>query len=194
MRRGVLLMIAAVLLAYPCALMAQHGGGRGGHGGAGGAPAAGTGADTSVSGLEQAVAVQATESQRALFQRAATSVEVARKLAEDLAQDSVKTTPLPNLAGTAEALMNAVDVVHHTNEVFVQGLSKTQISELKSLIKKVSKAGEDVEAKWKATNRELTSPKVSGPKLSETAGKLTQALTSLRAQQKALGNEMGIQG
>lgn len=192
MKRIALLMMAVIVLASPCALMAQRGGGRGGRSGAGGGQTTAPGTDTTVSGLEEAAAEQATEAQRAQYQAAAKNTDAAKKLAEKLSQGAAKTAASPNYAGQAAELKVALEKVRSADAEFLQSFSKAQASGLKSLIKKLRKADDDVEAQGKTVSRELESAKVNEQKVSEAADRLTHALANLGSQQKALGTEMGM--
>ncbi len=198
--RFVVLMLAAFVLASPAALTAQMGGRGGGRGGSGGqSTMPGSGDNAAADDFHRAVALQATDDQRAQFQTVGKNTATARKLAlqlvEDLRQSVGKPAASPNQQAQAAALKTAIDNATNATHVFLESFDKEQTSGLKDPIKKLNKAGENVESKWKALTRELEKPQANGndPKLSGAADELVRALDEYASRQAALGTQMGIQ-
>lgn len=191
-------MLALFVLASPVALTAQMGGGRGGggRGGSGGRSTTPGNGDTSAADdFHKAVALQASDEQREQFQTAAKNTAAARKLAlklgEDLRPSNGEPAPSPNQP-TQAALKTSIDSAMSTTHAFVESFDKEQTSGLKDPLKKLNKAGENVESKWKAVTRDLEKPKANA-KLSGGADELVRALDEYASRQTALGTQMGIQ-
>jgi chromosome segregation ATPase len=187
----ILLLVGVVLVLSPGAVMAQGGAGRGGRSpGAGRASAPGN--DPTVDSISREIAAGATEAQQQQFQSAAQSGDAARKLAVEWRDSLAKAGESLNYADQLAALQTALDKAKEGNKGFLQSFSKTQTSEFKDQVKKLNKAAGEVDAKWKALDRESQRAETERPKLSGEVTELAQALTDFRRQQQALGAKMGI--
>jgi hypothetical protein len=191
-----ILRIAGVaLLLLPCAVMAQWGAGRGAGGrgtstGRSGVP----GDDPTIATISKEIAAGATQEQRGQFQSAAQSAEAAIKLAEEWQAGFAKAAEPPGYASRLAALQTALDKAKQANHDFLQSFSQTQTAEFKDLVKKVNKAGGEVDAKWKALKQEVERGAGNDQqKLSGKGGQLAQAVTNFRRQQQVLGTKMGIE-
>jgi chromosome segregation ATPase len=193
--RFLLLVMAVLVLASPGALTAQMGGGHGGSGRSSGgrqSPAPGDNS-TAADDFHKAIALQATDDQRAQFHMAEKHTDAARKLAEDLRQSIGQPEKSPDYQTQAAKLKASIDNAQSATHAFLQGFDKGQTSGLKDPIKKLNKAGGNLESAWKSVSRELEQSKANHQKLSAAADELVRALTDFRSRQAALGDAMGIQ-
>jgi hypothetical protein len=189
MNRLIWLVCGIALLINPHTLLAQRRGGRGA--GTARAPA-GVSTPDDLKDFKRAIALQATPDQALQFRRLTESTQAARKSAQDLsrvAENASKT----DLLHSTHPLAIALDEVQTDTQIFLQSLSAVQKSGLKDVTKKLGKANSDVTKRNKVLTRDLERSRIAGRKISGVAEGLDQALSSLQAQQLAIGNEMGIQ-
>lgn len=193
-------VLGALLLAYPCGMLAQHGGG--GHGGGGtggggglnggGGRATGVSTKDDLKDFHQALAVQATSQQimeyaSMLKSTAAASVELQAFLEQLGKQNNAS-----ELASRDATLDQALERARTENKKFLDGLSGPQKSGLKDITKKLTKADSDLAQQAKALDQKVGDTKAVGPQMASSAQNLEHALTSFRSQQLGLGEEMGI--
>jgi hypothetical protein len=188
--RLTVLVCDIVLLAIPCALLAQRAG-RGA--GAGRPPAAPSdpAPNSDMKDFSRAIALQATSDQAARFQQLTKSTEAARKKARDLVQ-LMENTNKPD-SFHYSALNDAVEEARNDNRQFVGSFSTPQQSGLKPLVKKLGKADADLSKQSNALTQELGRPQINDKKIADVVGKLDKALTAFQTEQLAIGKEMGIQ-
>jgi hypothetical protein len=196
-------LLGAALLAYPCALLAQHGGGSPGGGGlagsAGGSGLSGpAGRATGVSEKDElkdyreVLAVQATSQQVVQFAAMAKISEAASSELRSFQEQLGKENGGSGLAGRGAALDQALEKARAENRKFLDGLSDRQKSGLKEVIKRLAKVDSDLEQQTKALDQGLVDPKEVGQQIAGSAENLDRALTSFRSQQADLGHEMSI--
>ncbi len=191
-------LLGAALLAYPCSMFAQHGGGAAGRGGeSSGGLSAPTGIATGVStkdelkNFHEVLAVQATGQQVAQFAAMVKTSEAAsgelRSFREQIGKESGS-----GLAGRGATLDQALEKARAENKKFVDGLSDRQKSGLKEAVKRLGKAESDLEQQAKTLDQVGADAKAAGQQIASAAENLDRALTSFRSQQADLGQEMSI--
>jgi len=190
-------VLAAALLAYPCATLAQHGGGGGGGGTGGGmnggGRASGVDVKDDLKDFHAALAVQATSQQilqydSMLKSTAAAGTELQAFLAQLEKKDSA-----PALAGRGTTLEQELEKALTENRKFLDGLSGPQKSGLRDLIRKLMRTDSDLTQQAKALNQQVGDAKAVAQQAASSAQNLGHAFTSFQSQQLALGEQMGIQ-
>ena len=158
-----ILIVGIALLASPGRTHAQRGGG-GGHGmptGAGAGTGLGSGVSTKddLKDFHQAMAVQATDEQRAAFAKIAQYTQAASdrlKAFRDLSQKVPASSPLSDRATT---LNQAIEQARAGNHNFLASFSSKQKSGLKDIAKKLEKADSDLDKQVKTLDQILQTVK-----------------------------------
>jgi hypothetical protein len=195
------LILGAALMACPCSLLAQHGGGAAGRGGeSSGGLSAPTGIASGVSEKDElkdyreVLAVQATSQQMIQYAAMVKASEAAGAELQPFRDQVGKGTGGSELAGRAAALDQALEKARAENKKFMDALSERQKSGLKEIIKKLTKADADLEQQAKLLDQVAADPKAVGQQIDGSAESLDRALTAFRSQQADLGQEMSIGG
>jgi hypothetical protein len=193
-------LLGAVLLAYPCNVFAQHGGG--GAAGRGGESAGGlsapTGRATGVSEKDElkdyreVLAVQATSQQVIQYAAMVKISEAAGAELRILREQVGKESGGSELSSRGATLDQALEKARAENKKFTDGLSERQKSGLKEIIKRLTKADSELEQQAKALDQVLVDAKAVGPQIAGPAENLDRGLTAFRSQQADLGQEMSI--
>ena len=193
------MIVGIALLASPVRTLAQRGGG-GGHGmpagaGAGVGIASGVSDKDDLKDFHQAMAVQATDEQRAAFAKIAQYTQAASdrlKAFRDLLQKVPASSPLSDRATTLD---QAIEKARVSNRNFLASFSSKQKSGLKDIAKKLEKADSDLDKEVKALDQIVqivqTSKSDTEP-IASSAASLDKELASFQEEQLALGREMGI--
>jgi hypothetical protein len=195
-------LLAAALLAYPCSMLAQHGGGSPGGGGlagsAGGSGLSGpAGRATGVSEKDElkdyreVLAVQATSQQVVQF---AAMVKISEAASAELRgfREQLGENGGSGPAGRGATLDQALEKARAENKKFLDALSERQKSGLKEVVKRLAKADSDVEQQARTLDQLEADPKAVGQQIAGSAENLDRALASFRSQQAELGQEMSI--
>jgi hypothetical protein len=193
-------LLGASLLAYPCGLLAQHGGGSPGGGGlagsAGGSGLSGpAGRATGVSEKDElkdyreVLAVQATSQQVVQF---AAMVKISEAASAELGRFQEQLGKENGGSGRGASLDQALEKARAENRKFLDGLSDRQKSGLKEVIKRLAKVDSDLEQQAKALDQVEADPKAVGQQIAGSAENLDRAFASFRSQQADLGREMSI--
>jgi hypothetical protein len=189
------IVLAAALLACPCGVFAQRGGGghvgggvAGGTGLSGGNHASGVDQKDDLKDFHQVLAVQATSQQiiayAAMLKGTASAISESRGLVEQIGKD-------PSEAGTrATMLAQAIERARDENKKFLDGFSDAQKSGLKEIAKRLVKA--DSELAQQAKTLDQVAAKAAGSQLASSAQNLEHALTGFQHEQLDLGEEMSI--
>ena len=195
------LIIAVVLLAgvlaNPPRVLAQHGGGGGGHGIMGGGGAGGAGRPDGVNekddlkDFHRAMAVQATEEQRAAFAKIAQYTQAASDQLTAFRESARKGEPMP-LPERGAALDQAIAKARASNQSFVTSFSDAQKSGLKDFTTKLGKAEGEVDKQIKALDQMVQAAKPETEQIVNTSASLEKEFASFQNEQRALGREMGI--
>jgi hypothetical protein len=190
----------AALLAFPCAVLAQRGGG-GGHIG-GGSPIGGpmgsggraTGVDNKddLRDFHEVLAVQASPEQMAAFsemlRNTAAAADELKTFEEQLQKDSSATA----LAGRDKTLEDALESARILNRKFLEGFSSAQKNGLKIVTKRLVKADSEVGQQAKAVGQAVEASAAS-TQLTNSTQNLDRLLGSFQRAQFDLGDEMSIQ-
>jgi hypothetical protein len=194
-------LLAAALLAYPCSMLAQHGGSPGGGGLAGSAGGSGlsgpAGRATGVSEKDElkdyreVLAVQATSQQVVQF---AAMVKISEAASAELRgfREQLGENGGSGPAGRGATLDQALEKARAENKKFLDALSERQKSGLKEVVKRLAKADSDVEQQARTLDQLEADPKAVGQQIAGSAENLDRALASFRSQQAELGQEMSI--
>jgi len=178
-------------------MLAQRGGGGGGHGmptGSGG----GTGLASGVSdkddlrNFHQAMAVQATDEQRAAFIKVAQCIQAASdrlKALRGLLQNVPASSPPSDRATTLD---EAIEQARASNKNFIASFSSKQKSGLKDIAKKLEKADSDLDKQVKTLDQIVQTSRSDGEPIANSVASLAKELASFQDEQLALGREMGI--
>jgi len=192
-----MLMVAIALLVSPVTLLAQHGGGGGGRG-MGGGTGGGAGRPGGVSekddlkDFHRAMAVQATDEQRAAFAKVAQFAQAASDRLQGFRESLQKGPASSSLADRATAVDQAIEQARAGNQNFLTSLSSAQKSGLKDITGKLSKADSNLGKQLKALDEIVQTPKSDGGQIANSAAALDKELASFQDQQLALAREMGI--
>ena len=193
------LIIGIALLASSSRTLAQRSGGGGGHGmtpGGGGAGlASGVNEKDDLKNFHQAMAVQATDEQRAAFAKLAQYTQDASdrlKAFRDLLQKVSASSPLSDRATTLD---QAIEQARASNKNFIASFSPKQKSGLKDIAKKLEKADSDLDKQVKTLDQIVQivhTSKSDGEPIASSAASLAKQLATFQDEQLALGREMGI--
>jgi hypothetical protein len=191
--------LAAALLAYPCSMLAQHGGGRGTSGSASAGPMGAGGRATGVSAgddlkdFHAALAVQATSQQIIEYDSMRKSTAAASTELQTFLEQMDKEKNASELASRGTTLDQALEKARTENKKFLDGLSDRQKSGLKEITRKLSKADSDLAQQARELDQEVGYVKAVGQRIATSAQGLGHALTSFQSEQLGLGKEMGIE-
>ncbi|MCU1286100.1 MAG: hypothetical protein JWO13_2450 [Acidobacteriales bacterium] len=177
-------LVVVVLLVLSFNVFAQRGGGgrRGGGGGGGARPSGGTDPN-SMKDFNRAIALQATDEQRADFMSLVKSTDAARKMSADLAGAAANTPDRHQITD----LKNTIDVTQDTQYHLLRSFSEVQKDGLKDFTKKLGKTNS-------AMLKALSAVEKNNKAIASSAEKLVQALSNLQTEQNKLGEEIGIAG
>ncbi len=193
--------LGAALLAYPCGMLAQHGGGGGsmGGGGAGGGGlsgpagrASGVSTKDELKDFRAALAVQATSQQIVEYTLMVKSAAAAGAELQGFLELLGKPNPGSELASRGATLDQALERARTENRKFLDGLSERQKSGLKEITKKLAKADSDLEQQTKALDQMVADTKAVAQQISGSGQGLEHALTAFQSQQADLGQEMNV--
>jgi hypothetical protein len=192
--------VLAALLAFPCAALAQRGGG-GGHIGGGspiGGPMGSGGRPTGVDNKDdlrdfhEVLAVQASPEQMAAFsemlRNTAAAADELKAFEEQLQKDSSAAA----LAGRNKTLEDALESARILNKRFLEGFSSAQKNGLKIVTKRLVKSDSEVGQQAKAIGQSVEA-NAAVAQLANSAQNLDRALASFQRAQFDLGDEMSIQ-
>ncbi len=190
------LMVGIALLASPGRTLAQRGGG-GGHGmptgGAGSAgPASGVSSKDDLKDFHQAMAVQATDEQRAAFAKIAQCTQDASDRLKTFRELLRKVPASSPLSDRATALDQAIEQARASNKNFLASFSSKQKSGLKDIAKKLEKADSDLDKQVKTLDQIVQTAKSDGEQIASSAASLDKEIATFQDEQLALGREMGI--
>jgi hypothetical protein len=190
------LIVAVALLASPEMVLAQHGGG-GGHG-MGSGTGVGTGRPDGVSDKDdlkdfhRAMAVQATDEQRAAFAKIAQYAQAASDQLGAFRESVRKGATTPTLPDRGAALDQAIAKARASNESFVTSFFAAQKSGLKDFTTKLGKAEGEVDKQIKALDQMVLAAKPEAEQVVNTTASLEKEFATFESEQLALGREMGI--
>jgi len=180
-------------------MLAQRGGsgGGGGHGMPTGGGGAGLGSGVSekddLKNFHQAMAVQATDEQRAAFAKLAQYTQDASDRLKTFRDQKVSaSSPLSDRATTLD---QAIEQARASNKNFIASFSSKQKSGLKDIAKKLEKADSDLDKQVKTLDQivqVVQTSKSDGEPIASSAASLAKELVSFQEEQLALGREMGI--
>ncbi|MGA7335684.1 MAG: hypothetical protein WBW77_05060 [Candidatus Sulfotelmatobacter sp.] len=187
-------LVGASLLAYPCGMLAQHGGGGSAGGGLSGSNGIASGVSTKdeLKDFHAVLAVQATSQQVAQFAAMVKISEAASAELRSFREQLGKQNSRSELAGRGATLDQALEKARAEDKKFVDGLSERQKSGLKEVVKKLTKAESDLQQQAKALDQVEPDAKAVGQQIAASAENLDRALTIFRSQQADLGREMSI--
>lgn len=189
------IMLGAALLAYPCAALAQRGGG-GGHigggtvnGGAMGSGGAATGLDVKddLKDFHEALALQASSQQIVQYRTMLKSTESASAELQAILQRTTKGTSASDAVDRDRAFVQTLERARAQNTTFLQQLTDRQKLDLKETIKKLTKSDSDLAQQAKALAM------VAGQQTTSAAQSLQLTLTGFHSQQLELGEEMSVE-
>lgn len=192
---------AVLLLAYPCAMLAQHGGGGGGHvgGGTAGGGAMGSGGKATgvpdkddLKDFHEVLAVQATSQQVIEYAAMLKSTEAASTELKTLLERLGKENVVSEVAGRRTVLDQALERARAENKKFLDKLSEPQKSGLKEISKRLIKADLDLAQQAKELDDRFGDAKSAAPTVASSAQGLDHALASFQSLQLDLGTEMSI--
>lgn len=193
------IVLAAVLLAYPCGMWAQHGGG-GGHVGGGVAGGEGLSAGNHASGVDakddlrdfhEIMAVQASAEQKTAYAAMVKSTTGASTELKILIGLIGKENSVQEVASHDKTLEDAIETARTLNKRFLEGFSEAQKSGLKEITKRLGKADSELAQQAKALDQAVETNAVAA-QMANTAQGLERAFTSFQHEQTGLGEEMSI--
>jgi len=193
------IVLAGALLAYPCGVFAQHGGG-GGHVGGGvtgggglsnGNHATGVDAKDDLRDFHEIMAVQASREQKAAYAAMVKSTADASVELKILVGQTGKENHAPEIAGRDKTLQDAVETARTLNKRFLEGFSEAQKSGLKEITKKLGKADSELAQQAKVLDQAVET-NAAAPRMASSAQALESALTGFQRAQAGLGEEMSI--
>jgi hypothetical protein len=205
-------IVAVSLLATPGRLLAQHGGGGrgmmgGGGTGVGGGFPSGVDEKDDLKDFHRAIALQATDEQRAAFGKIAQYTQAACDQLHAFRESVVKAPGGSSslVAERAGALDGAIAKARTSSENFLTSFSPAQKSGLKDLTNKLAKTDGELEKQTKALDP-VVQGKADKEQVAGAAGpdvvtlgvssldvaSLDKELGSFQSEQLAIGREMGI--
>ena len=164
-------------------------------GGGGAGLASGINEKDDLKNFHQAMAVQATDEQRAAFAKLAQYTQDASdrlKAFRDLLQKVSASSPLSDRATTLD---QAIEQARASNKNFIASFSPKQKSGLKDIAKKLEKADSDLDKQVKTLDQIVQivhTSKSDGEPIASSAASLAKQLATFQDEQLALGREMGI--
>lgn len=195
--RTIFLVVA--LLAYPCAMFAQHGGGGGRIGGsaAGGSGLSGgnnpSGIDTKddLKSFHDVLAVQASREQVVAYAAMLNSTAAAEAELKALEGQLAKENTASDLSRHDKALGDALESARILNKKFLEGFSERQKTGLKEITKRLGKTDSDLAQQAKAFDQAVEA-NVASSQMAGSAQNLEHALANFQRSQVDLGQEMSI--
>ncbi len=197
--RGVkTVLLAGALLTVPRPMVAQHGGAA--PGGAGSSPsglsgpagrATGVATKDELKDYRAVLAVQATSQQIIAYNLMVKSAEAASAESRTFQHQLGKGGVASEISSRA-ALEQSLEKARAENKKFLDELSETQKTGLKEIIKRLAKADSELEQQARALDQTAADSKAVVQQVAAAAENLDHALTSFRAQQADLGEEMSI--
>ena len=145
--------------------------------------------------FHQAMAVQATDEQRAAFAKIAQYTQAASdrlKAFRDLLQKVPASSPLSDRTTTLD---QALEQARVSNRNFLASFSSKQKSGLKDIAKKLEKADSDLDKEVKALDQIVQivqTSKSDTESIASSAASLDKEIATFQDEQLALGREMGI--
>jgi len=162
--------------------------------GAGGGPGLGSGVSTKddLKDFHQAMAVQATDEQRAAFAKIAQCTQDASDRLKTFRELLRKVPASSPLSDRATALDQAIEQARASNKNFLASFSSKQKSGLKDIAKKLEKADSDLDKQVKTQDQIVQTAKSDGEQIASSAASLDKEIATFQDEQLALGREMGI--
>jgi hypothetical protein len=162
-------------------------------GGAGSAgPASGVSSKDDLKDFHQAMAVQATDEQRAAFAKVAQYTQDASDRLKTFRELLRKVPASSPPSDRATALDQALEQARASNKNFLASFSSKQKSGLKDIAKKLEKADSDLDKQVKTLDQIVQTAKSDNEQIASSAASLDQELATFQDEQLALGREMGI--
>jgi hypothetical protein len=194
------MILATALLAFPCAVFAQHGGGGGRIGGpaAGGGGLSGgnraTGIETKddLRNFHEIMAVQATSEQKIAYASLLKSTASASTELKAFIEHIGKENNAREVASHDKTLEDALETARTLNKKFLEGFSETQKSGLKEITKRLTKADSEVAQQARVVDQEVEA-NVALAQMSNSAQNLDRELATFQRAQLDLGEEMSIE-
>ncbi len=141
--------------------------------------------------FHRAMALQATDEQRAAFAKVMQHTQAAIDQEQAFLQ-ALRKTPASALLTERSAIDQAVEQARASNQNFLESLSSLQKSGLKENTKKLEQADADLDKEIKALDQVVLAPKSENEQVSVAATALGTALAGFQTEQFALGGEMSI--
>jgi hypothetical protein len=193
------IVLAAALLACPCAMFAQHGGGGGRIGGsaAGGGGlssgnhASGVDAKDDLRDFHQIMAVQASNEQKIAYAAMVKSTATAGAELQRFVELLSKGQNPPEVARRDKSFEEAIETARTLNKRFLEGFSEPQKSGLKEITKRLGKADSELAQQAKVLDQEVDA-NAAAPQMAGSAQNLERSLTTFQRGQADLGEEMSI--
>ncbi|MFZ3189313.1 MAG: hypothetical protein WB523_04440 [Candidatus Sulfotelmatobacter sp.] len=194
------MILAATLLASPCALFGQHGGG-GGHIGGPAAGGGGLSGGNRATGIEnkddlrsfhEIMAVQATSEQKIAYAAMLKSTAIASIELKAFIEQLRKDNNTPEVASHDETLEDAIETARMLNRKFVEGFSEAQKSGLKEITKRLAKTDSELAQQAKGVDQEVEANAAAGQMATSAQG-LDRTLASFERAQVDLSEEMSIE-
>ena len=192
------IVLGAILLAHPCAIFAQHGGGghvggsaAGGGGLSSGNHATGVDAKDDLRDFHEILAVQASSEQKAAYAAMLKSTVTAGAKLQGFIAVLAKENNASEVANRDKSFEEAIDVARTLNKKFLEGFSEAQKSGLKEITKRLGKADSELAQQAKALDQEVEG-NATGAQIAGTARNLEGAVTGFQREQTDLGEEMSI--
>ena len=197
-----IISVAAIItILDPATLFAQHGGGGGRGGGRDSVPLIcvhdcsireGMSAEDDLKSFRRFIAVQANAEQRAAFAKVAQYTQIASDQLKDFHASLAKVSASFPLSDRTTSLEQTIERARAGNQNFLTSLSSTQKSGLQDLVTRLAKADSELAKQVMAFAQIVQIPAVSSEQIGNSAASLEEKLGSFRAEQLALGREMGI--
>jgi hypothetical protein len=194
------MILGTALLACPCAVFAQHGGGGGRIGGsaAGGGGLSGGNRATGIEnkddlrGFHEIMAVQATSEQKSAYASLLKSTASASTELKAFIEQIGKENNAPEVASHDKTLEDAIETARALNKKFLEGFSETQKSGLKEITKRLTKADSEVAQQARVVDQEVEA-NAALAQMSNSAQNLDRELATFQRAQLDLGEEMSIE-
>jgi hypothetical protein len=142
--------------------------------------------------FHRAMAVQATDEQRAAFAKIAQYAQAASDQLKTFRESLQKVPASSPLADRAAMLDQAIEKARAGNQNFLTSFSSAQKSGLQDIARKLGKADSDLDKQVKALDQAVHTPKPDSEQISSSAATLDKGLASFQSEQLALGREMSI--
>jgi len=194
------IVLGAALLACPCGMLAQHGGG-GGHIGGSAVRGGGLSGGNHATGIEnkddlrdfhEIMAVQASNEQKIAYAAMLQSTGVASTELKAFIEQIGKESNAPQIASHDKSLEDAVETALTLNKKFLEGFSDAQKSGLKEITKRLTKSDSELAQQARVVDQgvEINAP---AAQMLISAQSLDRALSSFQRAQVDLGEEMSIE-